>query len=195
MSCQPASDRHGTGLPGRGELVWRRRHRAERRRRVVVSSLGVVSVAWRGGELSDGRVTLRPSRLAEAGWYAEQTRDPLIQQNTCEPADLTAEQVRTAILMYANDPQHRGWAIVATDTGELLGNTALNLDTGTVSYWVALAARGRGVASAAVRLLADYAFGAGSLTELRLWVRAGNRASARMAENAGFLCACPRPDR
>ncbi len=79
-------------------------------------------------------------------------------------------------------------------TGELLGNAALDLAAGTLSYWVAAAARGRGVATAAVTLMAEYAFTLGGLSELRLWVRAGNRASARVAEKAGFTRA-PALDR
>ena len=142
-------------------------------------------------ELSDGQVRLRAWRVDEAGWvearwYAGQVGDPLIQQNTTEPAGLTAEQVRQAIVTHAGDRDRRGWVIVAAEGGDLLGNAGLNLAAGTVSYWVAPAARGRGVATAAVRLMADYAFTTAGLTELRLWVRAGNQASARVAEKAGF---------
>jgi [ribosomal protein S5]-alanine N-acetyltransferase len=143
-------------------------------------------------ELRDELIMLRPWRLDEAGWdearwYAEQVRDTQIQQYTSEPVGLSVEQVRTAILTYAEDPARPCWVIVAAGSGDLLGNAALNLVAGTVSYWVAASARGRGVATAAVRLMADYAFTVGGLTELRLWVKAGNQASARVAEKAGFL--------
>jgi ribosomal-protein-alanine N-acetyltransferase len=138
-------------------------------------------------ELTDGSILLRPWRLEEADWYAAQVRDGQIQQHTSEPADLNAGQVREAILSYADDPDHLGWVITAADSGDLLGNAALDLATGAVSYWVATPARGRGAATAAVRLMADYAFDGGALNEVRLWVRAGNRASARVAEKAGFI--------
>jgi RimJ/RimL family protein N-acetyltransferase len=136
--------------------------------------------------LTDGLVVLRPWRVAEAGWYAEQVRDRLIQDNTSEPADLTAAQVAEAIRAVAGDAERRGWAIVAAGTSDLLGNAALDLAAGTVSYWVATAARGRGVATAALRLMVEHACAVGGSSELRLWVRAGNRASARVAEKAGF---------
>jgi [ribosomal protein S5]-alanine N-acetyltransferase len=139
--------------------------------------------------LTDGLVVLRPWRVAEAGWYVEQVRDRLIQDNTSEPADLTAAQVAEAIRVVAGDADRPGWAIVAAGTGDLLGNAALDLAAGTVSYWVAAAARGRGVATAALRLMVEHASAVGGLSELRLWVRAGNRAIARVAEKAGFTLA------
>jgi [ribosomal protein S5]-alanine N-acetyltransferase len=138
-------------------------------------------------ELTDGSVLLRPWRLQEAGWYAAQVLDPQIQAQTTEPADLTEQQVRDAITASAADPHHHGWVICAADTGQLLGNAALDLAAGTVSYWVAAAARGRGAATAAVRLMATYAFTTSDLALLRLWVTAGNHASARVAEKTGFV--------
>jgi [ribosomal protein S5]-alanine N-acetyltransferase len=112
-------------------------------------------------------------------------RDRLIQDNTSEPAELTAARVAEVIRAVAGDAERRGWAIVAAGTGDLLGNAALDLAAGTVSYWVAAAARGRGVATAALRLMVEHACAVGGLSELRVWVRAGNRASARVAEKAG----------
>jgi len=138
-------------------------------------------------ELTDGFVLLRPWRQEEAGWYAVQAQDPQIQAQTTHPAHLSEQQVRDAITRSAADPQHRGWVICAAGTGELLGNAALDLAAGAVSYWVAAAARGRGAATAAVRLMAAYAFTTSDLDQLRLWVKAGNHASARVAEKAGFV--------
>jgi [ribosomal protein S5]-alanine N-acetyltransferase len=138
-------------------------------------------------ELTDGTITLRAWRHSDAEWYASQAGDPEIQRQTKEPHDLTARQVREAITTYADHPSHRGWVICAAATGERLGNAAVDLDTGRLAYWVAAAARGRGVATAAVRLMADYAFDASELEMLRLWVKAGNDASARVAMKAGFV--------
>jgi [ribosomal protein S5]-alanine N-acetyltransferase len=138
-------------------------------------------------ELTDGSIALRGWRLVDADWYASQVKDPEIQQHTKEPAELTAQQVREAISTYADDPNHRGWVICAAESGERLGNAALDLDGGRIAYWVAAPARGRGVATAAVRLMATYAFATSELEELRLWVRTGNHASARVAEKSGFV--------
>ncbi len=138
-------------------------------------------------ELTDGTIVLRPWRLADADWYASQVKDPEIQRQTTESAELTAHQVREAISTYADDPYLRGWVICAAESGQLLGNAALDLDSGRISYWVAAAARGRGVATAAVRLMAAYGFDTSELDTLRLWVRAGNHASAKAAVKAGFV--------
>jgi [ribosomal protein S5]-alanine N-acetyltransferase len=109
--------------------------------------------------LTDDVIVLRPWRSDDAEWYATQSKDAAIQQNTAEPAGLTASTVADAIARYADDPDHLGWAICAAGTGELLGNASLDRTHGEVSYWVAATARGRGTATRAVRLVIAYAFG------------------------------------
>lgn len=63
--------------------------------------------------------------------------------------------------------------------GQRLGNIALRHDgkTGEVSYWVDAGARGRGVATRALRLLSDWAFAALELSEIGLWTHVDNAAS------------------
>ena len=56
---------------------------------------------------------------------------------------------------------------------------------GQLGYWTAAPARGRGVASEAVRQLVDRAFELG-YHRLQLLVEPANEASVRVAENAGF---------
>jgi RimJ/RimL family protein N-acetyltransferase/SAM-dependent methyltransferase len=145
-------------------------------------------------DLTDDVIVLRPWCFDDADWYATQSREVEIQRNTAEPAELTAESAAKAIARYAGDPRYRGGAIRGASTGELLGNASLDLATGHVSYWVAAAARGRGVATRAVRLMTACAFETSDLDELRLWVRAGNNASANVARKAGFVRA-PELDR
>jgi ribosomal-protein-alanine N-acetyltransferase len=73
-------------------------------------------------------------------------------------------------------------------TGQRLGNIALSFDAtvGEVSYWVAASARGRGVATRALRLLSEWAFAALGLSESRLWTHADKLASRLVAERAGY---------
>ncbi|WP_020575378.1 GNAT family N-acetyltransferase [Actinopolymorpha alba] len=137
-------------------------------------------------ELTDGVIVLRPWHTDDAEWYATQSNDVEIQRNTAEPAHLTAAPVAEEIARYAADPRYPGWAICEADSGELLGNAGVDLAHGEVSYWVAAAARGRGIATRAVRLMAAYAFEISELEELRLWVKPGNAGSARVARKAGF---------
>jgi signal transduction histidine kinase len=56
----------------------------------------------------------------------------------------------------------------------------------TVGYWLAPGARGRGLATRAVRLLATWAFADPALQRLELLTLVGNDASGRVALRAGF---------
>jgi [ribosomal protein S5]-alanine N-acetyltransferase len=73
-------------------------------------------------------------------------------------------------------------------SGQPLGNIALTHTDGVgdASYWVAAAARGRGVAGHALALLVEASFRHLGLREVRLWTHAANTASRRVAEHAGF---------
>ncbi|WP_237103432.1 GNAT family N-acetyltransferase [Nonomuraea sp. MG754425] len=81
--------------------------------------------------------------------------------------------------------------VPGVDEERVVGNVAVaRLDghgTGSVSYWVVPEARGRGVAVAATRLLARWAFDERGLFRLELGHRTNNPASCRVATKAGFL--------
>ena len=86
----------------------------------------------------------------------------------------------------------RDFALLATGSDEPVGGLGVRwdqLDAGVaeVGYWVGGDSRRRGVATAAVRLAARWAFEAASALE-RLELRAAvdNPASNRVAEKAGF---------
>jgi RimJ/RimL family protein N-acetyltransferase len=139
--------------------------------------------------LSDGVVTLRAWRLEDAGWYAEQSRDPEIQRFTTDPPDLDADTVRAAIERFATSDTYASMAITDAATGALLGNIGLGpgdrAGVGSLSYWVSAAARGRGIASRSVRLLVDWGWERG-LDRIELYAHVDNTGSRRVAENAGF---------
>jgi [ribosomal protein S5]-alanine N-acetyltransferase len=137
-----------------------------------------------GRPLTDGVVALRPWRPEEAGWYVEQALDPEIQRFTNEPATLTEAEARAAIEDMLATGAHAGLVITDAATGELLGNAGLTAD-GAVAYWVAAPARGRGIATRAVRLLVAYAETLGIL-RTTLWTHVDNTGSRRAAEAAGF---------
>ncbi|MEV6522118.1 GNAT family N-acetyltransferase [Longispora sp. NPDC051575] len=82
------------------------------------------------------------------------------------------------------------WAVV-DPAGAVAGNVAVSSvdrrhDTGWVSYWTTHAARGRGVAGAATRAVADWALTDLGLFRLELGHRVDNPASCRVARRAGF---------
>jgi RimJ/RimL family protein N-acetyltransferase len=77
------------------------------------------------------------------------------------------------------------------DPADVLGGISLHIwsrDDGiaSVGYWLAAAARGRGVATHAVRLLAPWGFAALGIARLELTTAPDNRASQRVAERCGF---------
>jgi RimJ/RimL family protein N-acetyltransferase len=77
------------------------------------------------------------------------------------------------------------------DAGAVLGGAslyAIDLDqrTGAIGYWLLPAARRRGIATAAVRLLARWAFDELALARLELTCGPDNEASQRVAARCGF---------
>ncbi|GLW53726.1 GNAT family N-acetyltransferase [Kitasatospora phosalacinea] len=88
-----------------------------------------------------------------------------------------------------------GFALLAHDrlAGHVVlkrpGGTGGTGGTGEVGYWTGAAARGRGLATRAVALLSAWALdpcGELGLTRLELVHNAGNPASCRVAEKAGY---------
>ena len=63
---------------------------------------------------------------------------------------------------------------------------AAELDIGEIAYVVAPAAQGRGIASAAVRLLTDWAFSTLGLARLQLSIAPQNAPSIRVAEKVHY---------
>jgi ribosomal-protein-alanine N-acetyltransferase len=127
-------------------------------------------------------VILRLWTEDDADFYADAVKDPEIQRWTRE-GDVTAEQMRTAIRRLAGHP---GAFCIADDDGRAIGNIGWKeLDEpGEVEgyYWVAAEARGRGVATSALERLWALA----GARRMVLVVDAGNDASCRTAERAGF---------
>jgi ribosomal-protein-alanine N-acetyltransferase len=75
--------------------------------------------------------------------------------------------------------------------GECVGLVWLNVreadqTTGSIGYWLLPSARGRGIATRAVRLLSDWATRDLGVTNLRLTTEPENERSRRVAERSGF---------
>lgn len=83
------------------------------------------------------------------------------------------------------------FAVVDAESGELLGSIHVHRlpeedGVGEVGYWVARPARGRRVATRAVRLVARWALAEVGIARLQLRTDVDNAASQRVAERAGF---------
>lgn len=84
-----------------------------------------------------------------------------------------------------------GWAVL-DGTGEFAGFAlAMNVDReagqAELGYLVAPAARGRGVATAILLALTDWAFGEAGLHRVELRIEIANEPSLRVARRCGFL--------
>jgi [ribosomal protein S5]-alanine N-acetyltransferase len=133
---------------------------------------------------------LRRWEVNDAEWYVN-SRDDEIFRWTTEKRDLTIAETEAAILKVNASLEALCFAIVDSSKDSLLGNIALVLevdrtDTAEMMYWLAAAARGRGIATQAVTLLSDWAFQSLDLQHIVLKIRSGNLHSQRVAERAGF---------
>jgi RimJ/RimL family protein N-acetyltransferase len=133
-------------------------------------------------------VTLRPWRADDAPALAAAWADEEIRANTAVPADTSLGDARRWI---AGEPdrRRRGLAVdlVIEVDGAVAGEVGLDLtgDEPELGYWVAAPHRGRGLATAAVRLLVDWAFA--NLPIARIVARPTNEPSTRVLMATGFV--------
>jgi RimJ/RimL family protein N-acetyltransferase len=144
--------------------------------------------------LADGRVRLRWLREDDAPAVVTACRDPEIPRWTFMEAGLTRRRaagwIERAARLRAEGAAAR-FAIVGADGDRFLGQVGISIDwlrvSGETFYWVAAPARGRGVATTALRLVSGWALGSLGLERLELLTDPRNRASQRVAERAGYV--------
>ncbi len=139
--------------------------------------------AFLGGE----RLTLHAVTPDDAAFVAEHWNDPQIRRYTNQHDPQTASEFREMIEgsddgfvgflpCLAGDPVGYVWAF---DVNDVAGHAE-------VGYWIVDEERGQGYATEAVDLLAEWAFEDRQLHRLQARVFAGNEASVRVLEKAGF---------
>ena len=89
------------------------------------------------------------------------------------------------------DGTRDGYAIVDAETGDFLGIAGLvaverDANQAEIGYVVAREARGRGIATRALRLVTDYALGDVGLERVQLLINADNEASIAVAGRCGY---------
>jgi RimJ/RimL family protein N-acetyltransferase len=159
-------------------------------------SYGLVSVRAPEQPLSDGVVALRffvdddvpaiaaACAEAEIARWLDQIPQPYTEADARAYVDLCRASWREGTMST--------FAITDAATGELLGSVGVRhlsgLEEGTseVGYWVKREARGRGVATHALRLVCGWAVEQPGIARLQLRADVENRPSQRVAENAGF---------
>jgi [ribosomal protein S5]-alanine N-acetyltransferase len=122
-------------------------------------------------------------------------RDPLIRRFTTFPEATHEDEVREWIRSQAGQRERDealDLAVTGARDGALLGAVglgpfALEHRRAAAGYWLAPGARGRGFATAALRLLSDWAPSSPlSLARVELQMDVDNTASAQTAKRAGF---------
>jgi RimJ/RimL family protein N-acetyltransferase len=141
--------------------------------------------------LRDGELELRRLVTSDRNALLRAFRDPEISRWTGIPDPFTGEAAE-ALLAEAEsrwrDGQTAELAIVLDD--RLVGGIHLTFYAdwrASVAYWLAAEARGRGLATRAVRLLASWGFETfDDLVRIELWSIVGNDASDAVARRSGF---------
>ena len=145
--------------------------------------------------LHDEVVRLTPLGPEHVAPMRELGEDEDVARFTYVRAPLTEESARAWVDRYVagwQDGSLAGFAIEAQDDREFLGFVALvRYDAegreGEIGYIVAPAARGRGVAVRAVRLLTDWCLHVVGVERLELRIDVANAASVGVAQRLGYV--------
>ena len=179
------------GLSRRPETV----PRDDRNATVVWNAMPNLSVvlSYPDPPLTDGTVLLRRWAKSDIGCVEDASRDPDIPQGTTVPARFTpAEGLMWIERQWgrADNGEGLSLAIADADSGEALGAVVLLLRrqprTAELGYWLIPRARGRGLGSRAVALLAPWAVIDARLARVEALVVPQNIASQRVLEKARF---------
>ena len=143
--------------------------------------------------LTDGVVTLRPWQADDAADVFAACQDPEIGRwtNIPQPYEYAHAAGFIAITQSAwRSGTAAGFAITDARTGRLLGSMSREPLEGHIAsfgYWLAPEARGRGAASRALRLVADWTLSTTDVLRLEAYTDVGNDASGRVCLRAGFV--------
>ena len=144
--------------------------------------------------IAAGWLTLRPFTPADIPWVYEVTHDPVLQRFMQVPSPYRLQDAATHVeqAYIAGWDSGRRAEFLAEDaaTATRLGRVGLRLGepgAAEVGYWVDPRARKRGVATTAVRAVCQWAVTMAGIEFIEWRCEAGNIASRRVAEKAGFL--------
>jgi RimJ/RimL family protein N-acetyltransferase len=139
-------------------------------------------------ELRDEELLLRPLTEEDVPAVVAACQDPdLARFIPGFPSPYTESHARIWIESRPDLETARTFLIVDATRGALYGAIEVRLgELGSIGYWIAAEARGRGIATRATRLLAKWAVTEGGVERLELTTHPANVASQRVAEKAGF---------
>jgi RimJ/RimL family protein N-acetyltransferase len=144
-------------------------------------------------ELRAEGIILRPWRDEDAPAVTAACQDPeIVRWLPIIPSPYSEEDARAFLEQLRLNwdlGEAFGFAVVDEEDGELLGAITMRMlrfSTGHIGYWVVPAARGRGVATNALKALCRWGVDDLRLKRLELMTDPRNVASQRVAEKAGF---------
>lgn len=148
--------------------------------------------------LSDGFIALRMLRTTDITLLHENLADEAVRAYMSIPLDQTIDGTARYVTTRAKAMEEgadASFAVTDALSGELLGTIGVERSCddpaiASIGYWLFASARGRGVATRAVRVLTAWAFTALDLARLQITVHERNLASQRVAEKNGYLREC-----
>jgi ribosomal-protein-alanine N-acetyltransferase len=151
-----------------------------------------VPLAYPDPPLGDEVVRLRPWLNTDAPAIVEASRDPYIPKVTTVPAPYTkgaGERWLERQRIRSRSGMGVSLAIAEAATDEAVGAVVVMQRSESLfglGYWLLRAARGRGLASRAVALVAPWALAQPGVLALEALIEPWNEASCRVVERAGF---------
>lgn len=147
-------------------------------------------------EFTDGRVGIRPYRQTDIPLLFEAVRESIDELSAWMPwctASYSVQESRDFVASRQSDwdkAEHYSFVIEDLNTGQFLGGTGVNFvnpihNFANLGYWVRTSATGRGIASAAVRLVAQFGLEELRFSRLEILAAVGNVASQHVADKAG----------
>jgi RimJ/RimL family protein N-acetyltransferase len=144
--------------------------------------------------LTDGVITLRAHEQGDVDALVAICQDPAIPRWTRVPEPYTRADALgwvAAVELEVTTGTAMNWLAV-DEHDDVVASIAvqdIRQDEGIaeIGYWVAAAARGRGIATRAVRLATDWALGELGLRRLEIMTHEDNTASQGVARAAGYV--------
>jgi RimJ/RimL family protein N-acetyltransferase len=142
-------------------------------------------------DIHAGPLRLRPWRKQDADAVLAAQQDPDIRTWAGGHAVTTREDALALLRRLVEQENRASWAVVDAATDAVLGSVSVHtIDPvgadAQIGYWTVPAARGRGVAAAAVDAGCRWAFAGLPVDRIELCHAVENTASGRVARKAGF---------
>ena len=149
-------------------------------------------------ELTDGNIIIRPCRLEDAAVICEGVQETMEEMLKWAPWCHTDYSMSDCTSWLSSRPQmwsegiEYDFVIFDTKENTFLGGCAIDQinrkhNFANLGYWVRSSQTGKGIATAAVKLISRLGFGKLGFTRLEIVIAEQNRASQRVAEKVGAV--------